>query len=1230
MMYSQQSFWREQKDGNEKERLYARQFSGEQANYRFYTLNKAAFYDALSRVPQHGKSVKGFSMVFPVIGMAPQSFLIYETQTLSPALSVKYPTIKTYIGVSSNGSGMRLRFSITAQGVTVMITQPEMDPVFIQAIDLKSNQYVLYSRSAIESTPNFECLTPDKFGKSIDQVYIKSKISRANDKVLRTFRIAIAATGEYTQFWGDNDDSNGTNQEDALGRIVATIHRMNEVYETDMAVSFQLVSGTSIVFPNPSTDPFTTTTNFPSQLQSTLTTELGESNYDIGHLFHKGNNDGFAGCIGCVCVDGQKGQGWSSHTFEAENGTTFLTDFFDIDFVSHEIGHQMGANHTFSFQDELTGMQVEPGSGTTIMGYAGITGSNDLKDHSDPYFHYQSIYQILTNLQTKNCWMGTAIINNPPIVDAGKDYVIPAGTAYVLQGSAYDIDGDLLTYAWEQIDNGVVNYQNFGPNLLTGAMARSLPPSLSSDRYIPRLDYVLQGQLSDNLIEKESIWETVSNVSRTLNWVLTVRDRSNTSSGQTPQSNYDKMRINVDASAGPFKVTSQASAESWIAGTPQLVYWDVAGTDQGLIGAEWVDIYLSIDGGVTFVEPLALKHPNSGMATIIIPSDVETSTARIMVKGYDNVFYAVNGGNIQIEISEYTISALEEEIVVCVPQTSQAVFNFEYKAFNGFSEEVEFSISGVPLEASVGFNPSMVNVDGGFQLIIENLSTVLAGDYPFTIEAVSLVSGIKRYEQVVLKIRNSSVTAPAIEYPVNGANSVSLSSFLRWEADANADNYEITLASDPLFLEILETTIVESNFYKSDLLMPNATYYWRVKAINDCGESALSEADFTTVVLDCGDFKSTDVAISMDDINTPYEMELYVAEDAIIADIDIKVSINHTWVEDLGIYLITPNGSSIPLSLFNGNSGDNYNQTIFDQEASISITNGVAPFSGNYIPQEDLSSLYGTSTQGTWKLRVIDAYEEDKGILKSFEIAFCVEGPFQLDSDGDGILDVDDNCPYTSNPDQADINNDGIGNACDYDPDMDMIESVEDNCPDVYNPDQFDTDGDGFGDACDLDDDNDGVLDQNDNCPDVYNPEQFDTDGDGLGDQCDSDDDNDGVPDVYDNCPYVFNPDQRDNDNDGIGDACVDAVVISNGFTPNGDSINDVWFIANIELYTKSILKVYNRWGQEVFNSVNYQNDWNGFHRNGGNKVPQGSYYYVLDIFGNGSDVYKGWLFINY
>lgn len=160
-----------------------------------------------------------------------------------------------------------------------------------------------------------------------------------------------------------------------------------------------------------------------------------------------------------------------------------------------------------------------------------------------------------------------------------------------------------------------------------------------------------------------------------------------------------------------------------------------------------------------------------------------------------------------------------------------------------------------------------------FQLIIENLSTVLAGDYPFTIEAVSLVSGIKRYEQVVLKIRNSSVTAPAIEYPVNGANSVSLSSFLRWEADANADNYEITLASDPLFLEILETTIVESNFYKSDLLMPNATYYWRVKAINDCGESALSEADFTTVVLDCGDFKSTDVAISMDDINTPYEME---------------------------------------------------------------------------------------------------------------------------------------------------------------------------------------------------------------------------------------------------------------------------------------------------------------------------------------------------------------------
>jgi hypothetical protein len=148
--------------------------------------------------------------------------------------------------------------------------------------------------------------------------------------------------------------------------------------------------------------------------------------------------------------------------------------------------------------------------------------------------------------------------------------------------------------------------------------------------------------------------------------------------------------------------------------------------------------------------------------------------------------------------------------------------------------------------------------------------------------------------------------------------------------------------------------------------------------------------------------------------------------------------------------------------------------------------------------------------------------------------------PCDPDDDNDGVLDVNDNCPLVPNADQANLDGDALGDPCDGDIDGDGIPNGVDNCPMVANADQTDTDGDGAGDACDDDDDNDGVVDAIDNCPLIVNPDQADNDGDGLGDACDDDDDNDGVLDVNDNCPMVANADQLDTDGDGIGDACDD------------------------------------------------------------------------------------------
>jgi gliding motility-associated-like protein len=175
-----------------------------------------------------------------------------------------------------------------------------------------------------------------------------------------------------------------------------------------------------------------------------------------------------------------------------------------------------------------------------------------------------------------------------------------------------------------------------------------------------------------------------------------------------------------------------------------------------------------------------------------------------------------------------------------------------------------------------------------------------------------------------------------------------------------------------------------------------------------------------------------------------------------------------------------------------------------------------------------------------------------------------------------------------------------------------------------------DNDLDGTPDNCDPDDDNDGILDTNDNCPKQANTNQADNDNDGLGDACDNDDDNDGVLDGYDNCPMIYNPNQSDIDNDGLGDICDTVEInVSQAITPDGDGVNDTWFINNIENHPNNIVKVYNRWGDLIFSKKGYQNDWNGSYVNNGNNSPDASsYYYQIDLDGNGSIDHDGWIYI--
>ncbi|PKV51016.1 putative secreted protein (Por secretion system target) [Aquimarina sp. MAR_2010_214] len=595
-----------------------------------FDLNIEVLKKALQNSQLRGKSSNGSTVImqFPNEQGNMESYSIVEAPVMHPDLAAKYPEIKSYAGQGIDDPTATIRFSIAPSGLQSMRLSGNSKAVFIEPYTTSGSVYTIYSRDQRTGTiDRLNCSvdenTPDFSNKSgINQ-------KNADDGVLRTFKLAVSTTGEYTQFHG------GT-KAGAMAAINATMTRVNGIYETDFGVTMVLIANNdAVVYTNANTDPYTGSYN--SQLQSTLTSVIGEANYDIGHVFVLATKNGNAGCIGCVCKNGQKGSGFSSRN-------TPQGDIYDVDYVAHEMGHQFGGNHTFTFtSDASSSIQVEPGSGTTIMGYAGITDrpntppdqQTDVQQNSDPYFHAVTIQQITNYVKSTTCQTNTNTGNAIPTANAGADYTVPKGTAFVLTGQGTDANSsDALTYCWEQIDGRVGTFP--GPTVTSGVAFRSYTPTASNQRYFPRLQTIKTGATSWK-------WEAVPDVTRALNFRLTVRD--NKAGGGA--NNSDNMKVNVTASAGPFVVNVPNTNVSWSAGSTQTVTWNVAGTTGNGINAANVDILLSTDGGDTYPTVIATAVPNDGSHSITVPNSQGTQN-RIMVKGSGNIFFDISNANFEI------------------------------------------------------------------------------------------------------------------------------------------------------------------------------------------------------------------------------------------------------------------------------------------------------------------------------------------------------------------------------------------------------------------------------------------------------------------------------------------------------------------------------------------------------------------------------------------------------
>ena len=594
-----------------------------------FTLDLSSMKNALQGAPKRDNALTSSNVIaLPNADGKLENFQIFENSSMDPALEAKYPEIKSYMGVGIDDPSARAFFSMSPLGFKSMVISADKSAVFIEPISKDLTTYSVYRKQdKAQSLTPFECKVID-----VATPTITSNTARPNadDALLRTFRLAMSCTGEYTTYFG------GTKAL-ALAAINNSITRCNGVFEMDFGARLIIIANTDLViYTNASTDPYSAAasmSNWNSQLQSTLTSVIGEANYDIGHLFGATGGGGNAGCIGCICTNGSKGSGITSPADGIPMG-----DNFDIDYVAHEIGHQMGANHTFTHSNEGTGVQVEPGSGSTIMGYAGIT-SLDVQPHSDPYFHAVSIQQVTNNIKAKTCSVNIATGNAVPTANAGLDYTIPKSTPFMLTGTGTDANGDALTYDWEQMDSQTTSAAPSATKT-TGVDFRSYNPTTSATRYFPKMSSVLTG--ATTTAGTELTVEALPSVARSMNFRLTVRD--NHVGG--PANNSDDMIVTVNATAGPFSVTAPNTAVSYVGGSSQTITWNVAGTTANGVNCANVDILISTNAGTTWSTLLAAT-PNDGTQAVTIPNTPGT-TNRIMVKGTNHIFFDVSNTNFTI------------------------------------------------------------------------------------------------------------------------------------------------------------------------------------------------------------------------------------------------------------------------------------------------------------------------------------------------------------------------------------------------------------------------------------------------------------------------------------------------------------------------------------------------------------------------------------------------------
>ncbi|MDO8365217.1 MAG: M12 family metallo-peptidase [Saprospiraceae bacterium] len=960
-----------------------------------FQLDYAGLKTALSNAPMEFSveaKQQPVALSLPLADGSLHTFYVWESPVMAPELMAKFPAIRTYAGADAEGLGLTIRLDVGYEGLHAFIFNAYGKFQSVRPYADGTDEFYMAYRQ--EDLPKDQG-TPGSHGSCGVEEDIVAEISgdspankvadrgEAELVTLRKYRLAVSTQGEYSQYHGGNKPQ-------IMSAIVTAVNFIVAIVERDWAVRLELIpNNDTLIYLDPNTDPFSgpLIPNWIGDNPGAINPRVGVNSYDIGHLFARVSNPGgiyVAGQAQLASVCNQTSKAIAGSSLPNPVGE----DYYLI--IAHEMGHQFSATHTFNScppsQDAASGgTAYEPGGGSTIMSYS-TTCTPDIVDNTDGYFHVANLEQV-KNFITVNggstCGQAIVTDNHAPevTIPLTNGFYIPINTFFDLTGNVTDMDGDNLTYCWEEFDLGPV--VPLGMPVDNSPIFRSLPPDASPTRTFPRITNIVSNTTSNT--------EVLPTYSRDLKFKLTARDNYPGSGGI----DIAEVRFRSAVSAGPFRVTyPNLNTDVWNVGEFQTVTWNVTNTDLAPVNCKKVNIRLSIDGGFTYPITLAEGQPNIGRACIKVPNNIVT-TARVRVEAADNIFFDISNFNFKIQApaaGSFSLCAGILKDLVCLP--SEFSTEISTIAVAGFSGLVTLTATGLPVDATAVFSPNPVPSGSSSTLTVTLPPNFPEGTFNVTVLGTS---GIGTSTSVItLTAVSNDFTSVAPTSPVNGASGVNTQPLLQWSTANDANVYEVELATSPSFLPntivatISNTTL--ASFQITTALMEGSVYYWRIRPKNECGEGEWSETQvFIVSLLNCSQLVANDLPKNISANGTPtVESKITLIAGGQISDLNVtRVQGFHDYFKDLEAHLISPIGTDV--LLWKDRCGS-YNGTFnigFDDGAGAVFSCPPPSTNTSSKPSGLLNTFNGEDAAGVWTLRIKDNAVSSGGSLTGFDLQIC-------------------------------------------------------------------------------------------------------------------------------------------------------------------------------------------------------------------------------------------------